>query len=655
MINYSWFFISLIHYGTPLDFTHTPLQNPTGIYFDSCGYVKLYASHFKLVTYLNIENARESLKQVKSHSQLVFKFCEDIKNRTWYSYTDCPSFRPYVSNRIRYLERLRDIVSDYVMYEPTSNRQKRGALNFFGNVIKALFGNPNYEDAQYYTEKISELEQDQRDFLRISKDQMLVIKSAITSFNSTIRNVQRNEKVLKEGLLKLTSHVNDLTVTLYDETQALAMISEHVIQIGRVMDECREVFELIINALIHAQDGVIQPQIITAGQIKNAMKDEQPIPGLDYPVNIPSQDIMKMITPEIYLQDKFLVYVIKVPLLVPEQFQLYQIIPFPVSGHLFNKSSNKYLYIESAKEFIISDALHQRYAKMMRHQVDKCFQLDELNFVCKEEFPIVSYKAGDDCEATLLHPSTTEAPKSCTHRMLEIKDTLWIKLFGNEWLHVSPHKEIFTFICGQGQSPQSVTLEGRGKLKLKPGCKGYSTHTMIYAYATISTNTTFPDIIPNIPIDFDCCLTLEKQPFLDKIQLNLPVSNILSHADELQITSHKIDEVNQLIDNEKWRVEHGRNLHYTTWASTFGMILFVTIISLCCCCYCCKCCRNFGKWMYNSMQNVDCTDTVKRHLCLQQTIHTGNVHYHGSIVSLPVTAKETCNATEETENTTQSM
>ena len=93
---------------------------------------------------------------------------------------------------------------------------------------------------------------------------MLIIKSAITSFNSTIRNVERNEKVLKEGLLKLNTHLSNITISLFDETQSLAMVSEHVTQIQRVIQECKEMFELIIDALIHARDGAIQPQIITA-------------------------------------------------------------------------------------------------------------------------------------------------------------------------------------------------------------------------------------------------------------------------------------------------------------------------------------------------------------------------------------------------------
>ena len=280
--------------------------------------------------------------------------------------------------------------------------------------------------------------------------------------------------------------------------------------------------------------------------------------------------------------------------------------------------------------------------------MEKCIQLDEFILVCKEEFPISSHQPGDDCEATLLHPSTTKAPISCSHRMMEIKDTLWIKLFGNEWLHVTPRKEIFTFLCGQGQEPQSVTLEGRGKIRMTPGSKGYSSHTIILAYATVSSNKTLPDFFPNISIDFDCCLTLEKQAYLDDIKLNLPISNILSHTDELRITSHKIDEVNEMIENERWRIEHSLKLQYTSWTSILGGITFVIIITLCCSCYCCKCCRNMGKFLYNSMQEVDCTDSVKRQLCLQKTIHTGNVHYHNSTESLPIIGKESYEATTAT-------
>ena len=112
--------------------------------------------------------------------------------------TDCLSFHPYVKNKICYLERLKNIVSDYVTDESNSSRKKRAVLDFVGKISKILFGTLDYDDSVYYTNKITELEQEQKDFLRISKEQLLVIKSAVISFNSTIRDVNKNEKVLKD-------------------------------------------------------------------------------------------------------------------------------------------------------------------------------------------------------------------------------------------------------------------------------------------------------------------------------------------------------------------------------------------------------------------------------------------------------------------------
>lgn len=206
-IIYAGCILVLFHFSNCSDYNHSVLTSNNGIYFDAWGYVQLYASHHKLVTYVNMEPPRESLRLVKRHVQSVFQFCDGIKNRTWYGYTDCLSFRSYISNRIKYVERLKDVIADYTTEEARSLRRKRGALNFIGQLSKVLFGILDEDDAAYYTDKISELEHDQKDFLRIAKDQMTVIKSAVSSFNSTIRDVEKNERILKEGLAELVSHV----------------------------------------------------------------------------------------------------------------------------------------------------------------------------------------------------------------------------------------------------------------------------------------------------------------------------------------------------------------------------------------------------------------------------------------------------------------
>ena len=81
---------------------------------------------------------------------------------------------------MRYVDQLNDIVADYLF--TSGERIKRGILDFGGGNLKFLFGNLTQSDANKYTQHIQKLESEQS-FLRISKEQMIVLKSAITSFN----------------------------------------------------------------------------------------------------------------------------------------------------------------------------------------------------------------------------------------------------------------------------------------------------------------------------------------------------------------------------------------------------------------------------------------------------------------------------------------
>jgi hypothetical protein len=65
------------------------------------------------------------------------------------------------------------------------------------------------EDASYNAEKISSLEKEQIDFLKLSKEQITVVKSTLRSLNSTLIAVSENEKVLYKGLEEMAKHINE--------------------------------------------------------------------------------------------------------------------------------------------------------------------------------------------------------------------------------------------------------------------------------------------------------------------------------------------------------------------------------------------------------------------------------------------------------------
>jgi hypothetical protein len=62
--------------------------------------------------------------------------------------------------------------------------------------------------------------------------------------------------------------------------------------------------------------------------------------------------------------------------------------------------------------------------------LQSCFKPNELHFVCQETVPIQTYVPNEDCEATLLHPSTASPPdKVCEQSILTLESTYWVPLY----------------------------------------------------------------------------------------------------------------------------------------------------------------------------------------------------------------------------------
>ena len=143
-------------------------------------------------------------KQVKAHQSQIVNYCIKICNSTWYPLTDL-CFHFLHKDKIRYVEQLKDVIADYVTAQP--ERIKRGLLDVGGYILKSLFGTLTQSYAQKYTQHIQELENEQQSFLCISHEQMIVLKSAIISFNLTMQKVNKNEKVFSENLQRLNQIV----------------------------------------------------------------------------------------------------------------------------------------------------------------------------------------------------------------------------------------------------------------------------------------------------------------------------------------------------------------------------------------------------------------------------------------------------------------
>jgi hypothetical protein len=194
----------------------------------------------------------------------------------------------------------------------------------------------------------------------------------------------------------------------------------------------------------------------------------------------------------------------------------------------------------------------------------------------------------------------------------------------NEWFYTSPKDEIFTVLCGNHKS--QMKLQGRGKLYLPSRCKGYSTHSTLYAISTITRNNSQEDVLPLAPVDLDCCLTLPEKEQLNEISLNRPLTNILSSVEDLKVASIKIDEIQELINEEEKKRFERFSLSLTTWCSvTITIVIFIICIGCSCCC--CKCCRRIGFWMWDRWTPRECLRHSKEHCCIVNNFSADRISY----------------------------
>jgi vacuolar-type H+-ATPase subunit I/STV1 len=177
-------------------------------------------------------------------------------------------------------------------------RNKRGVFNFIGGISKILFGTLDNEDANYYTHKITHLENEQLDVLKLSKEQISVVKTILRSVNSTLLSVSENEKFLSESLEEMAKHFNEQDGEIREMFTAYSLlltINEHSIQLNRAIDECRREYEIL-------------------EQVKVSQADMPSDLSLPIPTSAAYQHLLlRIISIDLFLRDYFLVYVIRLP------------------------------------------------------------------------------------------------------------------------------------------------------------------------------------------------------------------------------------------------------------------------------------------------------------------------------------------------------
>jgi hypothetical protein len=153
-----------------LDVTVQPFKKSPGLYYDFIGDVQLYNTKWKIVTYINLETVDNNFKTVENYAQMSVDFCRRYEHKALVNYTGCLNTIRRNDGPLKEVRNLRTILTQLTRNEDEfiHARNKRGVFNFIEGISKILFGTLDAEDACYYTDKLSQVENKQLDFLKLS-------------------------------------------------------------------------------------------------------------------------------------------------------------------------------------------------------------------------------------------------------------------------------------------------------------------------------------------------------------------------------------------------------------------------------------------------------------------------------------------------------
>jgi hypothetical protein len=627
------------------------------LYYQHETEARLFNSEWKIVTYLSLQQASDNVDVIGKYLGATVDFCGKHDKTLWLNLSECRTTIFDATRQYEKLKGMRNLAHQLTRTETSLVRKKRGLFNFIGQISHSLFGILDSDDEEFFNQKISQLEGDQSDMIKLAKEQMVVVKSTLKSVNRTLNDVSKNELILEKGLQDIKNFVNEENGEIkrkYTYTSMLVMLNDHAIQLQRALEEVKDEYNIIIQSCLSAKGGIIQPQVLSPSHMIEILKSSQDSFPRDLQVPVPLSDayaylLINILSIDVYMVGNNLVYIVRIPLATHYVYDVYKVLPFPIK---INNTKTKYTFIQPEKEYILIDSTKQYYVKFGHEDIRKCKRMSSKQIICEQDFPLLISHSASDCEVLMLQPIRT-VPKTCTQRILELKETLWIPLKDNSWIYVAPEMTRMTVLCSD-QNSTDMELEGSGILTFLADCTGYGDQAMIRSLTSQYVNNTQKDIIPLLYLHFNCCETSENRIHLDELQLETPLKNILTHNDELLLASYKVKEVQKLIEEEEWKLGHTDRANQLSVMSSIGAAMLAILIGILCCCCCCRCCRNCWtrgvKWFSGGK---GCTSIVFKPRIIN-SVHTSSdsLHRRGVTLSLETNIGDKddveCSATELT-------
>jgi len=305
------------------------------------------------------------------------------------------------------LQEMRRLVLQFTRIERGTQRQKRGIFSFVGHVVHTLFGTLDSDSEAFYSQNISQLEEEQLDWLKLMREQTIVVRSTLKSVNQTLHHVSTNELTLTKELHKILNFLNVGNKKIenrYTFTALLLALKDHAMRIRQAIEEGKDVYNTVIQVCLYWRNGIIQPQVLPPSRLIQILKINQDSFPRDLEVPVVLSEAYAYVlfdtaNIDVYLVENNLVYTVQVPLVMHSVFTLFKVIPFPMQ---MKGMDGRFTLIQPEKELTVHGNIKRFYAKLEQTDILQCKRIQVKELICKQDFPLFSSYSSTDCEVLML-------------------------------------------------------------------------------------------------------------------------------------------------------------------------------------------------------------------------------------------------------------
>lgn len=487
-------------------------------------------------------------------------------------HSECYNMVEPLSVRYQDLVREFDSISHLI-----DGRTKRSAwIGAGGSILKTVFGSLDENDAIKYDKVMNSLQSNEKKLASLIKQNILITSSTLSNYNQTIHRINMNEANLNLAIDELSANLKNVTfisnkLLIFNKMDSILNRLETAILVISFQ------LEDITNAVLLSSKNIIHPSVITPMQLYRELADNHLhlSPSVRLPVALELNNmfiILSMSRVISYYYNGKIVFVVKVPLVNPEEYSVYRNLPLPIPHD--SVKPNTYSLIIPSSTFIAMTKDKTRYC--MLNKLDKCESANPECYIC--DVPsVLSSTENPTCESELITRVVRSLPVQCETKTIFGHVNIWNAMRHNKWIYVQSEALKLTIDC-EDSKVYNLNILGTGILSLPVYCSAYSKSTRLvpkFDYDNVSLTIMNTDF--NL-INESCCNLSNIRRITSNVSpIKLENINLENLSSNEKLIKNVIDSTEEILNEESFLNKYGT--HYAINTVTFIIILIFIFLA----------------------------------------------------------------------------